>query len=88
MFSFDNFQKGQIMHQKINIALPEQIADTIEQLADENNISRFIVDAVMYYMEHTGKTTLREQVKQGALKRAERDLNLSHEWNRLGDSAG
>ena len=74
------------MHQKINIPLPEQIAHYIEQLTDEKNISRFVEDAVIYYMEHTGKITLREQIKQGALKRAERDLKLSQEWNSLEES--
>jgi len=86
MGSFGIFQKGQIMYQKINITLPEQIARHIEQMADEKSISRFVEDAVIYYMEHTGKITLREQMKQGALKRAERDLKLSHEWDSLEDS--
>ena len=74
------------MHQKINIPLPEQIVHYIEQLTDEKNISRFVEAAVIYYMEHTGKISLREQIKQGALKRAERDLKLSQEWNSLEES--
>ncbi len=74
------------MHQKINITLPEHIAHLIEQMADEKSISRFIEGAVIYYMKHTGKITLRKQMKQGALKRAQRDLKLSHEWNSLEDS--
>jgi hypothetical protein len=32
--------------------------------------------------------TLREQIKQGVLKRAERDLKISQEWNSLEDSLG
>ncbi len=31
---------------------------------------------------------LREQMKQGALKRADRDSKLSQEWNSLEDSIG
>lgn len=74
------------MYQKINITLPEQIAHLIEEMEDEKSISQFVEDAVIYYMEHTGKLTLREQMKQGALKRAERDLKLSREWNCLEDT--
>ncbi len=55
-------------------------------MADKRNISRFVEDAVKYYIEHTGKIRLREQLTQGSVKRAERDLKLSQEWNGLEDS--
>ncbi len=74
------------MYQKINITLPEQTAHLIEQMADKRSISRFVEDAVIYYIQHVGKESLRERMKQGALKRAERDLKLSQEWNSLEDS--
>ncbi len=74
------------MYQKINITLTEQTAHLIEQMADKRSISSFVEDAVTYYMEHAGKIWLREQMKQGALKRAERDLKLSREWDDLEDS--
>ncbi len=43
MFSLGIFQKGHIMHQKINIVLPERIEHLIEQMADEKSISKFNV---------------------------------------------
>ena len=73
------------MYQKINISLPEQTVHLIEQMAGRRNRSRFIDEAVIYYMEQVGKIRLREQMKQGAIKRAERDLKLSQEWNSLED---
>ncbi len=75
------------MYQKINISLPEQTVHLIEQMAGRRNRSRFIDEAVIYYMEQVGKIRLREQMKQGAIKRAERDLKLSQEWNSLEDDA-
>ncbi len=52
------------------------------------NISIFVEDALKkYYVEHVEKISLREQLKQGAVKRAERDLKLSQEWNELEDKA-
>lgn len=73
------------MYQKINITLPEQTVYLIEQMMGSKNRSRFIDEAVKYYMEQVGKGRLREQLKQGAVRRAERDLNLSKEWNGLKD---
>jgi len=74
------------MYQEIHIVLPEQTAYMLEQMADKRSISGFVEDAVKYYMEHAGKKRLREHLKQGAVKRAERDLKLSQEWNSLEDS--
>ncbi|MBF0200669.1 MAG: hypothetical protein HQK66_05045 [Desulfamplus sp.] len=75
------------MYQTINITIPEQTAHLIEQIADKKSISNFVEDAVKYYMDHAGKITLREQIKQGALQRAERDLKLTQEWNSLEGSS-
>jgi len=69
------------MYQKINIVLPETTLRLIDHITDKKNRSRFIDEAVKYYMEQVGKISLREQLKQGAIRRSERDLNLSREWN-------
>ncbi|MBF0119159.1 MAG: hypothetical protein HQK79_10025 [Desulfobacterales bacterium] len=74
------------MYQKINITLPEQTVHLIEQMTNKSNRSSFIDEAVKYYMEHVGKIKLREQLKQGAIKRTERDLKLSKELNELEDN--
>lgn len=68
------------MHQKINITLPEQTIHLIEQITSKEGRSQFIEEAVIYYI---GKFKLREQLKQGAINRSERDLKLSTEWNLL-----
>lgn len=74
------------MYQKINITLPEQTAYLLEQMTDKENRNKFVEDAVKYYIEYTGKIRLREQLKEGAVRRAERDLKLSQEWNDLEDN--
>lgn len=71
------------MYQRINILLPEKTVLLIDRFADRKNRSQFIDEAVKYYTEKVGKISLREQLKQGAIRRAERDLNLSEEWNAL-----
>jgi len=75
------------MYRKINISLPEQTLHLIEQITDKRNRSRFIDEAVKYYMEQVSNIRLREQLKEGAVKRAERDLKLSQELNDMEDDA-
>jgi CopG family transcriptional regulator/antitoxin EndoAI len=75
------------MYQRINIALPETTVLLIDRLTNKRNRGRFIDAAVKYYTEEIGKADLREQLRQGAIRRAERDLNLSREWNSLEEEA-
>ncbi|MEH2212897.1 MAG: pentapeptide repeat-containing protein [Nostoc sp.] len=42
--------------------------------------SRFINEAVQYYITQKALINLREQLKEGAIQRAERDLGLVEEW--------
>jgi CopG family transcriptional regulator / antitoxin EndoAI len=74
------------MYQKINIILPEQTVLLIEKITDKAGRSTFVEDAVKYYVEHVGKDRIREQLKLGGFKRAQRDLKLSEEWNTLEDN--
>ncbi|CAK8720350.1 MAG: CopG family transcriptional regulator [Candidatus Electronema aureum] len=73
------------MYHKMNITLSDQTAHLLEQLTDRMSKKRFIEDAVKYYIDHIGKSKIREQLKQGAMERAGRDLKLSHEWDSLED---
>ena len=73
------------MYHKMNITLSDQTAHLLEQLTDRMSKKRFIEDAVKYYIDHIGKSKIREQLKQGARERAERDLKLSQEWDDLED---
>jgi len=74
------------MYYKMNITLSEHTAYLLEQLTDKASKKSFIEEAVKYYIDHVGKNKIREQLKQGAAKRAERDLQLSHEWDSLEDA--
>ena len=73
------------MYQKINITLSDQTAHLLEQLTEKISRKRFIEEAEKYYIDYVGKITIREQLKHGATKRAERDLQLSKEWDDLED---
>ena len=68
------------MYQNITINLPDDTLVEIDRLAPQGDRSRFITEAVQFYLDETNKQSLREQIRAGAIYRAERDLNLAQEW--------
>ena len=68
------------MHQRVNITLPEETLQLIDRVAEKGDRSRFIDRAVKFYVGQIGQANLRKQLKEGALRRAERDLRLSQEY--------
>lgn len=68
------------MHQRLNITLPEETIKLIDKVTQKGDRSRFINEAVQYYIAQKALADLREQLKEGAISRAERDLQLAEEW--------
>ena len=75
------------MHQRINITLPEETIRLIDRVTGKGNRSQFIDEAIKHYIEQVGRGNLRNKLKQGAIKRAERDLHLAEEWLTLEEEA-
>jgi CopG family transcriptional regulator/antitoxin EndoAI len=68
------------MHQRVNITLPEETLRLIDRVASKGDRSRFIDAAVRYYVESIGRASLRKKLKEGAVRRAQRDLDIAQEW--------
>ncbi|MHC5939435.1 ribbon-helix-helix domain-containing protein [Nostoc sp.] len=76
------------MHHQINITLPDETIELIDQVVNKGDSpeetlrdrSGFINEAVQYYIAHKALVNLREQLKEGAIQRAEHDLGLVEEW--------
>lgn len=75
------------MYQRINVTLPEETLGLIDRLIEKGERSRFIDRAVRHYVEAVGQANLKQQLKEGAVKRAERDLRLAEEWFPLEEEA-
>ncbi len=75
------------MNRRINITLPSETIELIDRIVNKGDRSRFIDDAVKYYIAETEKTRLREQLKQGAIHRAVRDLEFAEVWFSLEEEA-
>ena len=68
------------MHKRVNITLPEETIRLIDRSANHGNRSRFIDEAVKYFVREHGRTRLRRLLEEGAERRAARDLALAEEW--------
>jgi CopG family transcriptional regulator/antitoxin EndoAI len=68
------------MRKRINITLPEETLDLIDRVTEHGDRSRFIDEAVRHYIQQTGRENLRKQLKEGAIRRGERDLGLAEDW--------
>ena len=68
------------MNQRINITLPTETLELIDRNVQKGDRSHFIDQAVQHYINATAKENLREKLKQGAVRWAERDLGITQDW--------
>jgi len=75
------------VNRRINISLPEETLALLDRVADKGDRSRLIDEAVRYYIDDKGRLELRKRLKEGAIRRAPRDLQLTEEWFPLEEEA-
>jgi CopG family transcriptional regulator/antitoxin EndoAI len=68
------------MRRRINITLPEATVRLIDRVAAKGDRSRIIDEAVMHFVESKGRAALRKRLKEGAIRRTERDRQLAADW--------
>ena len=81
---YDRFMRKQI-HKRINITLPQSTVEMLESVAEKGDRSSLIDSAVRLYVKNLKQKDLQEQLKEGAIVRAERDLAMAQEWSQLED---
>jgi CopG family transcriptional regulator / antitoxin EndoAI len=67
------------MHRRINITLPEETIRLIDRVSEKGDRSRLIDNAVRRYVSGQRRERLRKKLKEGALRRAKRDLEMADE---------
>lgn len=72
-------------HKRINITLPEETVELLEQVAGKGSRSTFIDGAIKAHVKNIKQQNLRDQLKEGAIARAERNLQMAKEWSQLED---
>jgi CopG family transcriptional regulator / antitoxin EndoAI len=71
------------MHKRLNITLPVETIDLVDQMVKKGDRSRFIDEAIKRYLNEVDKENLREQLKEGYMAWAEQDLETAAEWSPL-----
>jgi CopG family transcriptional regulator / antitoxin EndoAI len=71
------------MYQQIKIVLPQKTIELIDSLAIQEDRDRLIDEAIKFYVIDLQKKSLQQQLREGAIHRSNRDLNLAEEWFNL-----
>ena len=75
------------MHRRINVTLPEETIQLLDRVGNKGSRSRLINQAVRHYVRTVGKRSLRQRLKEGALRHAENDRHLAADWFALDEEA-
>ena len=75
------------MDRKLNITIPEATMQLIEEKMPQENLEQLINKALNFYIKQNLSENLKEELRIGAIKRAERDLQLAEEWYELEEEA-
>lgn len=67
-------------YRRLNITLPRDTARLVDRVAGRGDRSRFIADAIAFYVGATRRGELKKRLKEGSLRRSDRDRALAIEW--------
>ena len=69
--------------EKVTLTLRTEVMDAVRKEAPPRGYSRFIAEAVTYYIAERQRRALRERLIAGYQARAKRDQSLAEEWRPL-----
>jgi metal-responsive CopG/Arc/MetJ family transcriptional regulator len=69
--------------EKVTLTLPAEIMDAVREEAEPRGYSKFIAEAVAYYIQERRRSALRERLIAGYQVSAEQDQALAEEWRPL-----
>jgi metal-responsive CopG/Arc/MetJ family transcriptional regulator len=69
--------------EKVTLTLPSELMDAVREEAEPRGISKFVAEAVTYYLQEQHRSALRERLIAGYQASADRDRALAEEWRPL-----
>ena len=67
-------------HKRINISIPVETLELLDEIAPPKKRSRYIAEAITRYANEIKRLQLREQLKAGYTANAENDRQIAEEW--------
>ena len=69
--------------EKVTLTLPKGLMNTVREIAPQRGISRFVGEALEYFIAARRRQALRERLKAGYLADAALDREMAEEWRHL-----
>jgi len=69
--------------EKVTLTLPKSLMNTVREIAPQRGISRFVSEAIEYFVAARRRQALRERLKAGYLADAALDQEMAEEWRPL-----
>ena len=69
--------------EKVTLTLPTEVMDAVREEASPRGYSKFIAEAVTYYVQEQRRSALRERLIAGYQASAKHDQALAEEWRRV-----
>ena len=66
--------------EKVTLTLPSEVMDAVREEAEPRGYSKFIAEAVTYYIQEQRRLALRERLIAGYQADVGRDQALAEEW--------
>ena len=66
--------------EKVTLTLPSEVMRAVREEAEPRGYSKFIAEAVSYYIQERRRSALRERLVAGYQASAGRDQALAEEW--------
>jgi metal-responsive CopG/Arc/MetJ family transcriptional regulator len=66
--------------EKVTLTLPSEVMEAVREEAEPRGYSKFIAEAVSYYIQEQRRSALRERLIAGYQANAERDQAMAEEW--------
>lgn len=74
-----------LTHKRVNITLSPTAIRLVDKVAERGERSRLVDEAIRFYIREMGRAGVRRQLREGSLRRAERDIGIAQEWSSLHD---
>ena len=66
---------------RMNVTLPEEIVETLKEMAGPRGQSSFVAESIRYYAKRLKRQQLKKELEEGYKASAEEDLELSKEFD-------
>lgn len=73
--------------EKVTLTLPRNLMEAVREMASPRGQSKFVAEAVEYFIQEKRRQTLREELIEGYKAMAEESLVIAKEWEPIGNEA-